>query len=85
MRRVFKAPVVAINHPGKGRAGLVRIPANSDHCSHTLIDVDVEVIGAVMAGGDADFFEHFEREWMYLTLWFGTRTKYIEEVARGGA
>ena len=27
-----------------------------------MIKVDVEVIGAVMAGVDADFFERFERE-----------------------
>ena len=38
-----------------------------------------------MAGVDADFFERFEREWMYRTLWFGPRAKHLEEVTCGGA
>ena len=36
-----------------------------------------------MAGVDADFFERFERKRMHLTLWFGTRTIYLKQVARG--
>ena len=59
--------MIAIHHSGKGRAGLVRIAADGDYRSDTLIEVDVEVVGAVMAGVDADFFERFERKRMHLT------------------
>ena len=85
VRRIFKAPVVAIHHARESGAGLVRIPADGDYRGDALIEIDVEVVGAVMVGVDANFFERFEREWMHRPLWFGARAKHLEEVARGGA
>jgi hypothetical protein len=64
---------------------LVRIPADSDHRGNALIEIDVEVVGAVMASIDTDFFERFERKRMHRTLWFRTCAKHLEEVARSGA
>jgi hypothetical protein len=77
--------VVAIYYARESGAGLICITADSDHRSDALIEIDVEVVGAVMAGIDANFFERFERERMHRPLWFGTRAKHLEEIARSGA
>ena len=50
--------MVAIHHLGKGWAGLVPFPQTVIRCD-TLIEVYFEVVGAVMAGVDADFFERW--------------------------
>ena len=77
---IFEAPVIAIDLAWKAWACLVRISANSNHCSDSLVQILIEVIRRMTGSADAEFFDHLKRQWMDSAFWIRTRTVHFKEV-----
>ena len=64
---IEESPVMALKLAGEGRAGLIGIATDGDHCVDRFIEEFVEVFGTVMGNVDPDLGHDFDGEWMDVT------------------